>query len=154
MDHNRYIQRTLELAKESFDKGGFPCGALIVLDGEIISEAISIGNILHDPTCHAELVAIGNACKKLKTTSLAGATLYESVESCVMCFSAANWAGISKIVYTGRKTLELVEKRIYEGKTSNKTLNEDNNHVIETLYIPDFEEESKQLISEWEKSFT
>ena len=150
----KYLKRALELAKDSLERGGFPCGALIVLNNKIIAEEISIGNILHDPTSHAELAAIRKACNKLETTSLHGATLYESVESCVMCFSAANWAGITKIVYTGKKTPEMVEKRVYEGKTSNRSLNKDNHHDIECVYIPEFEEESKQLISEWEKLFT
>lgn len=145
-----YLQRAIELARESVNKGGFPAGALIVKDGQIVSEGISIGNILHDPTAHAETVAIREACLKLQTTDLSGATMYESIECCTMCFSVANWVGISRIVYACRKTPEMVADHYYEGSTNNQVLNEGNNHKIELVFTPDLEEESLKVIKEWE----
>lgn len=153
MDDRKYILRAIELAKESMEKGGFPAGALVVKDGEVISEGISIGSVIFDPTSHAETVCVRDACKKLKTTNLKGATLYESLQSCVMCLSVANWAGIRKIVYGCKKTPEMVSKNYYEGITDNERLNKENNRQIEFVYIPDFEKESLELVKNWEKKF-
>jgi tRNA(Arg) A34 adenosine deaminase TadA len=150
-ENKKYLLRAIDLAKQSMDKGGFPAGAVIVKDGEIIGEGISIGNILHDPTSHAEIDAIRNACQKLGTTDLAGATLYESLQSCVMCLSAANWAGVSRIVYAALKTTYLIEKGYYEGMTVNDVVNNDNTRQMELFYIPEFEKQSFSTVAMWEQ---
>ena len=62
----RYLQMAVNLARRSMKEGGFPAGALVVKDNKIISEGISIGFKLHDPTSHAETSSIRKACKKLK----------------------------------------------------------------------------------------
>lgn len=85
-----YLKIAVEQAKKSLEQGGFPAGAIVVKDGKIISKAVSLGYILHDPTSHAEMDAIRQACKILKTVNLEGTTLYENLTSCAMCFSAAN----------------------------------------------------------------
>lgn len=144
------LKRAVEKAKESVDKRGFPAGAIVVKNGKIISEGISIGYQIHDPTGHAETAAIRQACRKLQTSDLSGAILYESLECCAMCFSVAYWAGISRIVYACRKTPDMVNKYYYEGITSNMLLNENNNRKIETVFIPDYEEVVLKLIKEWE----
>ena len=149
----KYLKRTIELARESFKKGGFPAGAVVVKDGKIIAEGISISNILHDPTSHAETTSIRDACKKLNTVNLEGATLYESLQSCIMCFSVAYWSGISRIVYACRKTSEMVSKFYYEGVTDNQNLNKENNRQIELIHIPDLEKDSLDIVKEWEKKF-
>ena len=86
----------------------------------------------------------------LKTSDLSGATLYENLTACTMCFSVANWAGITKIVSGARKTEDMVKKGYYEGKTAAEKLNEENNRKIELVFIPDFEQESLDLIKDWE----
>lgn len=81
------------------DKSGGPFGAVIVLNGTIVATA---GNSVvkdHDPTAHAEINAIREACRRLGTVDLSGAILYTSCECCPMCYSAAYWARISKIYY-------------------------------------------------------
>lgn len=145
-----FLKRSIELAKESVDKCGFPAGALVVKDGEVIAEGISIGNILHDPTSHAETAAIREACKVLETTDLNGATLYESLQSCIMCFSVAYWSGVSRIVYAAKKTPKMVTDGFYEGTTDNAEINSNNNRQIELIHIPDLEQESLAVIKEWE----
>lgn len=150
MDDKEYLKRAVELANMSIEKGGFPAGAVVVKDGKVIAEEISIGYSLCDPTSHGETAAIREACKKLQTVDLTGAMLYESIECCNMCFSVAYWAGISKIVYACRKTPEMVQKYYYEGTTSNTVLNENNNRKIELVFIPDFEEESLTAVKKWE----
>jgi len=151
MNDKDYLKIALDKARESVRQGGFPAGAVVVKDEKIISTGVSLGFILHDPTSHAEAAAIREACKSLKTTSLEGATLYESLTCCVMCFSAANWAGITKIVSGCMKTPEMVSKQYYEGKTDVSKLNEENTRRIELVYLPDFENDSLALIKKWEK---
>ena len=79
-------------------------------DGKVIAGGVSLGWKLHDPTEYAETSAIKKACKETGSSDLMGAILYESLECCNICFSVANWANISKIVYARRKTSEMVSK--------------------------------------------
>lgn len=153
MDDKQFLRLAIDQAKRSIDNGGFPAGAVIVKDGQVIAEGISIGSVLTDPTSHAEIACIREACKKLKTTALSGATLYASLQSCVMCFSAANWAGVSRIVFGCKKNSEMLSKQYYEGATDTETLNRDNNRQIELVYIPGFDQEIIEQIRGWEKQF-
>src|SRR3989344_4807179 len=97
MNDKDFLKLAVEQAKKSVEKGGFPAGAVVAKDGEVVSQAASLGLLINDPTSHAETAAIREACQKLQTIDLLGATLYESLESCNMCFSVAYWAGIGKI---------------------------------------------------------
>ncbi len=151
MKDNDYLKLAVEQAKISIREGGFPAGAIVVKEGKIIAEGISLGYTLHDPTEHAETSAMRKACKALKSSNLDGATLYGSLECCNMCFSVANWAGIKRIVYGCRKTFEMVRKYYYEGVTDNKVLNESNNNKIEIVFIPDYEQEMLELVKKWEE---
>jgi len=150
MNDRDFLKLALDQARGSVKQGGFPAGAVVVKDGKVISKGVSLGFLLNDPTSHAETAAIRKACKILKTSNLEGTTLYESLACCVMCFSVANWAGISRIVFGCRKTTDMVSKGYYEGKTDITKLNEENNRRIELVYIPDFENESLEIIKEWE----
>ena len=151
MSDKDYLKLAIEQAKKSVEAGGFPAGAVVIKDGKVIAEGISLGYKLHDPTEHAETSAIRKACKVVNSSNLDGATLYESLECCNMCFSVANWSGISKIVYAARKTPEMVNKFYYEGSTSNETLNESNNKQIELVFISDYEQEVLELVKDWEE---
>jgi len=151
MDDKQYLKLAIGQARKSVANGGFPAGAIIVKDGKIISGGISIGFKNNDPTGHAETSAIRIACQNLKTHDLSGAVMYESIECCNMCFSVVYWAGISKIVYACRKTPDMVKKFYYEGNTDNKLINESNNRKIESIFIPDFEEECLAIIKNWEE---
>jgi len=152
MTDKEHLKLAIEQARKSVREGGFPAGAVVVKDGKVISSGISVGNKLNDSTSHAEMVAIREACKVLKTSDLSGATLYASMQPCTMCFSAANWAGISKIVYGCKKTDEMAKKGYYEGMNDIKELNNKNNRKIELKYVPDFEAEVLELIKNWEKN--
>ncbi len=94
-----YLRQAVGLSSQSVAAGGFPIGAVIVKDSQVISTGISNGEQLHDPTSHAETAAIRAACDKLSTRHLDGATLYSSLEPCLMCFAASDWARIGRIVY-------------------------------------------------------
>lgn len=154
MNDTDYLKIAIEQAKKSVELDGFPAGALVVKDGKIISKGISLGFLLHDPTSHPETAAIREACKILNTSDLSGATLYESLACCVMCFSVANWAGISRIVSGCRKTEDMIAKGYYEGKTDVTQLNKENNRQMELVYLPNFEEEILELINDWEKNLS
>ena len=152
MNQNEYLRLAVKRAKESVETGGFPAGAVLVKDGRIIAESMSLGFLLHDPTSHAEITAVREACKKLETTDLSGSVLYASLEPCVMCYCSSNWARISKIVYGCKKTAEMIAKDYYEGQHDIQALNSKSNYKVELEYISDYEEEMKNLIVQWEKS--
>ena len=92
------------------------------------------------------------ACKTLKTINLKGAVLYASLQPCLMCFSVANWVGISKIVFGCKKTAQMVSRGYYEGATDIYKVNKENRRQIKLVYIPDFEKDSLELIDCWENN--
>lgn len=151
MIDEQYLKLAVEQAKESVEQGGFPAGAVVVRNNEILTKGVSLGFKLKDPTSHAETSSVREACKQLQTTDLAGATLYASLQPCLMCFSVAVWAGISRIVYGCKKSNEMVGKNYYEGMTDINQVNKQNNRKMELVYIPDFEDEMLELVRDWEK---
>ena len=98
---NEYMKVAKEKADEGIKNGeGGPFGAVIVdREGNIISEGNNKVLKEKDPTAHAEIVAIRNACKKLNTYDLSGYVLYTSCEPCPMCLSAIIWSNIKDIYY-------------------------------------------------------
>jgi tRNA(Arg) A34 adenosine deaminase TadA len=145
-----FLKKAIELAVESVNQGGFPAGALIVKNGEVVGEGISVGYKNNDPSGHAQSVAIREACKKLGTSGLTGAVMYESIQSCLMCFSTSYWAKVEKIVFAARKTPEMVKKFYYEGVTDIGEINTLNNRQIEMVHVPEMEEEALKVIRGWE----
>lgn len=98
---NKYMKLSFDKANQGMiNKEGGPFGACIVNQND---EVISIGNnhVLanNDPTAHAEIMAIREACQKLNTYDLKGYTLYTTCEPCPMCLSAIIWANIDKVYY-------------------------------------------------------
>ena len=98
VENTRFMKRAIELSQESMRLGGGPFGAVIVKDGKIIGEGMNRVVPLNDPTAHAEVVAIREACHKLATFDLTGAVVFASCEPCPMCLSAIWWARI-EIIY-------------------------------------------------------
>lgn len=95
----RFMKMAAELAEKNIDNGGGPFGAVVVRDGEVIATGVNTVTLSNDPTAHAEVNAIRNACRDLGTFSLSGCTVYSSCEPCPMCLSALYWAGVSRIYY-------------------------------------------------------
>jgi len=91
--------RAIELSMISLKENGGPFGCVIVKNNEIISEGFNEVTNKNDPTAHAEIVAIRNACNKLNTFNLKGAQMFTSCEPCPMCLSAIYWSHIDKIYY-------------------------------------------------------
>ena len=89
----------IEEAKSAESHGDIPIGALVVLEGDIISSRHNERELRNDPTAHAEVLAIQDAAKKLGTSRLDGATLISTLEPCPMCAGAALSARISRVIF-------------------------------------------------------
>jgi len=148
----KFLRQAIKQASISVEKHGFPAGAVVVKDNKIVSRGVSLGGKLFDPTEHAETSSIKKACKKLKTTNLSGATLYASLEPCLMCLSVANWAGVSRIVFGCKKNQHMIDMKYYEGTNNSEEVNRLNSQQIEIEYINDFENEILKLVLDWESN--
>ncbi len=99
-----FMRRAIGLAQNGIDSNaGGPFGAIIVRNGEIIAEGSNCVTSTNDPTAHAEVVAIRNACEKLGTFQLDDCVIYTSCEPCPMCFGAIYWARPKQIFIAGTR---------------------------------------------------
>jgi len=95
-----FMRRAIELAQDGVDAGdGGPFGAVVVRDGAIIGEGCNRVTSTNDPTAHAEIVAIREACRNLNSFQLEGCTIYTSCEPCPMCLGAIYWARPVKMYF-------------------------------------------------------
>ena len=99
-----FLDRAIELSHLGMQqqKGG-PFGCVVVKDGKIIGEGCNQVTESNDPTAHAEVVAIRNACKALNSFQLTGCDVYTSCEPCPMCLGAIYWARPSRVIYANTK---------------------------------------------------
>lgn len=98
-DDDYWMRKALLLAEKAEAQGEVPVGALIVIDDEVFAEGYNKPITTHDPTSHAEIEAIRSAGVSLKNYRLSGATLYVTLEPCVMCAGAIIHARIGRLVY-------------------------------------------------------
>ncbi len=95
-----FMRRAIELSRRNMKSGaGGPFGAVVVKDGKIVGEGWNKVTSINDPTAHAEVEAIRDACKNLGTFELKDCQLYTSCEPCPMCLAATYWARIGSIFY-------------------------------------------------------
>ncbi len=94
-----YLRRAIAKAVESRAAGRHPFGSLVVLDGKVVAEAVSLKSRNTDATAHSEMQAVREASGAHPPSVLARATLYASTEPCAMCAGGAYWAGIGRVVY-------------------------------------------------------
>jgi len=117
------MMRSIELSIESVNKGTGPFGAVIVKSNKIISEGFNTVTLANDPTSHAEIAAIRNACKILNNFSLEDCDLYTTCEPCPMCLSAIYWARINKVYYANTRSdaqkIDFSDAMIYEELNKN-----------------------------------
>ncbi|WP_417603363.1 nucleoside deaminase [Owenweeksia hongkongensis] len=100
MNDELYIRLAIEFSQKGMDSGsGGPFGCVIVKDGEVIGHGYNQVTSTNDPTAHAEIVAIRNACKAIDSFQLEGCVVYTSCEPCPMCLGAIYWARPDKLVY-------------------------------------------------------
>ena len=99
-DDEGMMRRALALARAgAAEAGASPIGCVIVHEGRIVAEAHNEVGARHDPTAHAEIVAMRRACESLGRDDLRGATLYSTLQPCGMCAMASIWASVTRIVY-------------------------------------------------------
>ncbi len=100
----KFMRRAIVLAQNGIDRNvGGPFGAIVVKDGEIIGEGCNRVTSTNDPTAHAEVIAIRNACEKLKSFQLDDCTIYTSCEPCPMCLGAIYWARPAQVFFAATR---------------------------------------------------
>ncbi|WP_256103798.1 nucleoside deaminase [Streptomyces sp. ODS05-4] len=102
-----FAQRTIDLARANVDEGGRPFATVIVRDGAVIAESANRVAQTHDPTAHAEVLAIREACTRLGTEQLTGCTAYVLAQPCPMCLGALYYSSPDEVVF-------LTERDAYE----------------------------------------
>lgn len=99
MTHEQYMLMAVEKTKEGVKAGQSPFGAVIVKEGKVVANSHNTVWRTTDPTAHAEVNAIREAAKALKTIDLSGTVMYTTCEPCPMCLSAIHWAKIDTVYY-------------------------------------------------------
>lgn len=122
---NKFMQEALKEAKTAFSEGEIPVGAVIVLNGEIVSRTHNMCEKNNNPTQHAEILAIDEALKKLGTKNLKGTELYVTLEPCAMCIGACALSKISRVYFGAYDTksgacggkCDILRENCYDYKT-------------------------------------
>jgi guanine deaminase len=117
--HQDYLTEAFEEAFHSLRTNvGGPFGAVVVLDGRIIGKGGNQVSSRNDPTAHAEIVAIREACRNIGNFDLSGAVIYATCEPCPMCLSAIYWANIRQVIYSSTRydaeAIGFKDNHIYE----------------------------------------
>lgn len=109
-----FMRRAMELSHIALGDGhGHPFGSVVVQEGKIIGEGWNKAKVLHDPSAHAEVEAIRDACKNVGSTDLTGSVIYASAQPCPMCLSLIYLAGIEKVYYCiPGETIEAMDSRL------------------------------------------
>jgi guanine deaminase len=147
-EHDReFMARAIELARMGMAaNAGGPFGAVVVKDGEIIGEGNNRVTSSNDPTAHAEIIAIREACRSLQNFQLDGCTIYTSCEPCPMCLGAIYWARPERVLYacTRQDAAEIGfdDDFIY-------TELEKPNETRETVMISLMRDEALEVFNEW-----
>ena len=97
--HQFYMAKAIELAEQAYDHGEIPVGAVVVQENKIIGKGYNQTQMLQDATAHAEMIALSAAFESNGSKYLHGATLYVSLEPCVMCAGALMWSKIDRLVF-------------------------------------------------------
>ena len=119
MTHENFMRRAIALSREHMEAGhGGPFGAVVVKDGRIVGEGWNRVTSANDPTAHAEVMAIQEACRTLGTHELGGAVIYTSCEPCPMCLGAIYWARLDRVYFANLRTdaaaISFDDARLYE----------------------------------------
>jgi guanine deaminase len=104
-NHEQFLKEAIKLAKDNVKSGkGGPFGAVVVKNGKIVSTGVNMVTSTNDPTAHAEIVAIRDACQKLNSFQLDDCVIYASCEPCPMCLGAIYWARPKMLVFAAENT--------------------------------------------------
>lgn len=99
MTEEYFMKMALKEAEKAYEEGEVPVGAVVVVGNKIISRGYNMVEKLNDPTAHAEIIALTSAFNSLGSKYLPDATIYVTVEPCLMCAGALHWSKIDKIVW-------------------------------------------------------
>jgi tRNA(adenine34) deaminase len=99
MTEEYFMKMALKEAEKAYEEGEIPVGAVVVVGNKIISRGYNMVEKLNDPTAHAEIIALTSAFNSLGSKYLPDATIYVTVEPCLMCAGALHWSKINKIVW-------------------------------------------------------
>lgn len=146
---NEFLEKAIELSKKSMESvQGGPFGCIIVKNDIIVGEGWNMVTASNDPTAHAEVVAIRNACKHLNTFQLSGCDIYSSCEPCPMCLGAIYWARPTRVIYANTKedaaAIEFDDHFIYD--EINTSLRERKIPFIHVAHPA-----AKQVFEDWKK---
>lgn len=143
MNDKRFLKLAIEQSGLSVKQGRFPAGAVIVLDKEVV---VSETSDIHPGYQHAECRAVDKAFQKIGR--LTDATLYASMEPCLMCLARAYWSGIRKILFAiPRKSMP---KEYYEGLHDNSELVRVFNEKVQLVQVKELEEEAMKIVRMWQ----
>lgn len=98
-----FMSLALELARSASQQGEVPVGAVVVMDGEVIGTGMNRCETDHDPSAHAEVLALRSAARSRASSRLDGATLYVTLEPCLMCAGALLQARVARLVFGARE---------------------------------------------------
>jgi len=135
----------LSIEKMEANEGG-PFGAVIVRDNEIVGRGWNRVTSTNDPTAHAEIVAIRDACSKLKSFSLAGCDIYSSCEPCPMCLAAIYWSRLDRI-YFGATSDDAAIAGFDDGNFYEELAKPIDQRLVPMEQL--FREEACQVLQEW-----
>ncbi|MES2367842.1 MAG: tRNA adenosine(34) deaminase TadA [Pseudomonadota bacterium] len=99
MDDEFYMRKALQLARQAWDVGEVPVGALVVLDDVIVGRGYNAPISRHDPSAHAEMMALRDASQQLGNYRLPGVSLYVTLEPCAMCAGAIMHARVARVIF-------------------------------------------------------
>jgi len=148
-EENDFLERAIEISREGMKKGeGGPFGCVIVKDNKIIAEGNNRVTSASDPTAHAEVVAIREACKKLNDYQLTGCDIYTSCEPCPMCLGAIYWARPRRVIFANTRqqaaAIDFDDDFIY------KEINSDpESRRIPFIHFP--HDKALEVFSEWKE---
>lgn len=146
-ENKKFIQQAAQLSAEAIHQlDGGPFGCVIVKDGKVVGKGWNHVMATNDPTAHAEIMAIRDACKNLATPELIGCEMYTSAEPCPMCMAAIYWACIPTVYYAN--TIEDTKAIGYEDSLVYEELKKPiNERKIQMVHIPD--ETAKEVFDYW-----
>lgn len=142
-----FLEKAIELSQKGMKGGnGGPFGCIIVKNDEIVGEGCNLVTSSNDPTAHAEVVAIRDACKRLDTYQLTGCDVYTSCEPCPMCLGAIYWARPDRVIYANTKeeaaAIEFDDDFIYKEINTGMT-----DRKIPFIHSPN--DKAREVFKEW-----